>query len=398
MTLRLGAYLHPWNLHELKTHAGLDWLSRHGLDEVSMASAYHAGRWTTPTGGHAPGADLLRSLEDGTVHFYAGEFDGPLQPKSASFVRKREDSPISQGVQQTAEAGLNCHAWTVLNHNSRLARSHPGFCVRNACGDVYDYALCPSQPAVHRYGLQLCEAVAKHPGLTSLELEAAGFMGYKHGSHHDKSSFAVDPYLDFLLSYCFCDACAHRLNGLGVDAEQLQKKVHILLHGELVAGDSLTLFARDRQESLHQLQADLQEDVLRLMLEHRRLVYAEFLTAVRQLMPQGLRLSVHLKMDPLFTGSQLGQPLAAMNGLVDEVIVTHYGESLQQMQAAWRHEDLGSTPVNLAFWPKAPQFNNEKELRELADFARLRGMAGLRIYHLGLLPWQTVTRVMDSLS
>ena len=83
-----------------------------------------------------------------------------------------------------------------------------------------DRRLVAGLPKPEIPGLEgLVADLASHEGLDVIELEAVGFMGHKHGSHHDKSSFASEPFTDFLLSYCFCDDC---MQGLGTGAEAIR--------------------------------------------------------------------------------------------------------------------------------------------------------------------------------
>ena len=108
-------------------------------------------------------------------------------------------------------------------------------------------------------------------------------------------------------------------------------------------------------------------------------------------------LALHVQPDPHFTGSQLGAPLAAVGGLVDECVLTSYGESAEQIEASWQRLDPAGAKVRLAIWPKAPHFRSEEDLRRVQHAAAGKGAVGLRIYHLSLLPERTVARVARTL-
>jgi hypothetical protein len=290
MPRRLGAYLHPFDLDWLAGKGGPAALAGMGCTDLIFPSAYHAGRWTTPVGQ----GGLVRFLEDGIVHYRPGEGRGPLQPRSGRDVPATGPTPLEECIAAAGAAGLTSHAWTVLFHNSRLGRAHPDSCIRNAVGDTYEYALCPARPEVQSYALQVVGEVAAHPGLCWVELEAVGFMGYRHTSHHDKTSIRPDRALDFLLSLCFCDTCSGALGEQGVDGTEVAVRVAGLLRERLDGGDCMAPPASE--DAPARLVEDLGEPVLRAVLRHRERTCTALLArllhlSVRFLSPLSRRLS-----------------------------------------------------------------------------------------------------------
>ena len=394
MTHRIGAYLHPWDLTWLADRGGLGTLRRMGCTDVAFPASYHAGRWTTPV----PGAGLVRSLEDGVTYFRPGEGYGVLRPTPSSAIRATGESPLEDCIAQASAAGLESHAWTVLFHNTPMGQQHPASCAVNAVGDVYEYSLCPARPEVQEFGLAMVRDVAAHAGLTTVEVEAMGYMGYKHGSHHAKSSFTPDPYLDFLLSYCFCDHCMAGLQGQLVECGLLRDKVADLLRQHLVEGDAMNQGSLSWQESFDQLTKDLGRRPFLGMIRHRTQTYVGFLTRLRTVIPASVRLSVHLNMDPLFSGSQIGQPFNSIVSMVDEIVVTHYGESTRKMSEKWQGQKGIGARTRVAIWPKAPEYTSDKDLVAVLNLVEAWHLDGVRIYHLGLLPWRTIERVFGVLT
>ena len=394
MTHRIGVYLHPFDLRWLERRGGMAALRDMGCTDVAFPACYHAGRWTTPVGE----GGLVRFLEDGVTYFRPGDGYGGIQPAQSRSVEDSGTTPFERCVAAATDAGIEAHAWTVLFHNSPLGRAHPGSCMVNAVEDIYEYGMCPCRPEVQEYGLQLVADVAAHAGLTTVEVEAMGFMGYRHGSHHDKSSFRPDPYLDFLLSYCFCEHCLEGLHGQLVDGPELRGRVADLLRVHLVEGDAMSPQELTWQESFDRLKADLGRRRFLAMIRHRTQVYVGYLTKLKARIPSGVRLSVHLNMDPLFSGSQIGQPFNAVASMVDEIVVTHYGESPQRMAEKWRGQKGIGARTRVSIWPKAPEYTEDKDLIAVLNLVEEWHLDGVRIYHLGLLPWKTTERVFGVLT
>lgn len=381
-----GVYAHPWDLDDDEVFAELEAL---GFAGVSLATAYHAGRWLTPS---AP-LGLVRFLEDGVVHFRPRREDyGTLAPLPSSEVPARGPSPLERAIETAAERGLGVHAWTVLFHNSRLGRAFPDACVHNAVGDAYTYALCPARPEVADYGRALVADVARHEGLAAIELEAAGFFGYRHGSHHDKCSFVLDAELDFLLSYCFCESCVDGLRRLGLDGDGVRERVAARLRERVSEGDAMHSVEADG-DLRPRLARLLGEAEVEGLLAHRREVYRSILKELRAA-AQGVPLHVHARFDRCFTGSQMGEERAVLEEFVDGLVVTHYGEPLERIEAAWAAEAaVGEGRAWLAIWPRAPWFRDDTAVERVLRLAAQQRCAGLRVYHLGLLSQRTLRRV-----
>src|SRR5690606_1082308 len=125
----------------------------------------------------------------------------------------------------------------------------------------------------------------------------SGFMGYKHGSHHDKSSFRPDPFLDFLLSYCFCMHCMAALGRLGEEAELVRRRVEELLVEHLIGGDAMLNPQRTRAASYQKLGNELGDTALQILLQHRTTTYQDLLREMRERLVEGVRLSLHVKPD-----------------------------------------------------------------------------------------------------
>jgi hypothetical protein len=375
-------YLHPFDLEALERTGGLPRLADLGVRELVLAVAYHDGRWLMPW--HPAGR--VRFLEDGCVHYRPAARYGRLQPQPSTAVPPAGPSPLERLCAAAPGAGLRVRAWWVGNHNSRLGELHPDCAVENAAGDRYAYALCPAQPEVQQYLLAMAADLAGHPGLGAIEAEALGWMGYRHSSHHDKSSFAPRGLLDYALSACFCAACRQALAAAGHDPEALRQLAREAL--------ALGLEQACALEPAVVLPERFAAGLLPLR-SVRRAVLAEFGARLAQVLRGGPALALQVHPDPWFTGSQLPQEQAALVPAVQHV-VTAYGENPAAIQGLL--DGLAKAPVpgrslRLSLWPKAPQCTGEEDLVKVRELARARGVGEFALYHLGLLPWRTLERV-----
>jgi hypothetical protein len=384
--MHLAIYAHPFDVDALASQGGLQRLGDLGFREIALAVSYHDGRWLMPW--HPDGR--VRFLEDGTVHFRPGPDYGLLRPQPSSLVDPQRPSPLERLCEQAPPAGLSVRAWTVCTHNSRLGALHPELCVENAFGDRYPYALCPSQPAVQAYVHGMVADLVAHEGLAAIELEAFGWMGWKHSSHHDKASFTPRGSVDYALSLCCCKACESRLQAEGGDPAATRAWARAEIRRTIEAGDAMAPAAVVPPDVAA-------ADLVAAARSARAATLQQFGRAVRQLFRSDLACALQVHPAADFTGSQL--PVAQAHGLrADEWVVTAYGESIDGMQAlvagATRPADAGPPPRRrLCIWPKAPQCTGDEDLVRVRQLATDQGIGAISVYHLGLLPWRTIERV-----
>lgn len=375
-------YVHPFDLDALAARGGLPALADLGVRELALAVAYHDGRWLTPW--HP--TTRVRWLEDGTVHYRPRGGYGRLAPQPSTAVPAEGPSPLERLCAAAPRAGLAVRAWWVANHNSRLGALHPDCCVENAYGDRYPYALCPAQPAVQQYGLAMARDLAAHLGLGALEAEALGWMGYRHSSHHDKSSFAPRGLLDYALSACFCAACRERLAAAGHDPDALRA-----LAREAVALGIEQACAFEPAVALPERFAA----GFAALREVRARTLAQLGARLCEALASGPALALQVHPEPWFTGSQL--PLEqALRVPAAQHVVTAYGEppdAVASLLERVAHPAAAGRSLRLSLWPKAPPFRSEEEFVKTVAAARARGVQEFAVYHLGLLPWRTLERV-----
>ena len=222
--MHLSMWTYPWDIQD----QGLDAIAgelrnRAGLNTISMATSYHAGRFLQP---RSP-RQKAYFPEDGTVYFRPDESlwqDKLIRPLMAGNVTERGDmlEALARGRDAT---GLKVSCWTVCLHNSRLGMLHPDHVTRNAFGNPNYYNLCPSSPAARAYAVTLVSDITVNYRPDMVELESPNFMGFAHEYHHEKDGVGLNAEDDFLLSLCFCDHCAARAAKAGVPAEGARRTV-----------------------------------------------------------------------------------------------------------------------------------------------------------------------------
>src|SRR5690606_29194398 len=133
-------YAYPWDLAETDGDAFAAFLRRQGLNGVTLAAAYHAGKFLRPHGRRG----RVHFPEDGAAYFRARpDRYGRIRPFTAEMTGT--DDVLGR---LTRRGDFRVEAWLVLLHNTPLGRRHPEAVARNAFGDPYWYSLCPANPDV----------------------------------------------------------------------------------------------------------------------------------------------------------------------------------------------------------------------------------------------------------
>jgi hypothetical protein len=334
----LGVFCYPWDL--VGDPAAPRRLAELGVDTVTLPAAYHSVRAITP---HHPAHRIVQA------HHAAAYF--PVRAEAWRGQRLRpaaptwgvpDPDPFGRAAKMVRDVGLKVEAWIVLTHNTRLGLANPDLTVRNAYGDRYPYALCPSHPEVREYARTLVSEVATtYPDqLSGLVLEAFGWLGFDHGSHHDKTG-DLTPAEREHLSVCVCEACAAALGTTNVSA-LLGPQHHRLLN-------------------------------------HRATVIEDLLRTTRSAAPDlPITLMAADGLDKI--GPDVGVPLAGFAPLVDAYLLKCWGSheaAVKQLKAA---RDSGVPALgNVNFLEQDPA-NLPARLTDLRE----AGATDFRFYHAGL--------------
>ena len=141
-------YAYAWDLAEIGVASAAARFRALGLDTVTIAGSYHAGKFLRP---HSR-AGKVYFPEDGTVDRPTERLYGTIKPLVSRIARERD---VLRELCESGAIGVN--VWLVLLHNTKLGEAHPDQCVTNAFGDRYIYNLCPAVPAARAYALGLCQ-------------------------------------------------------------------------------------------------------------------------------------------------------------------------------------------------------------------------------------------------
>jgi hypothetical protein len=210
-------YTYAWDLAEEGVSKAVAQFEALGLDTVTIAGSYHAGKFLRPHGR----AGKVYFPEDGTVYFKANPARyGAIKPVANSLLS-------SQDVlrELTSQERIKTNVWLVLLHNTLLGSAHPDSAVSNAFGDRYVYNLCPSAPDARAYAIGLAQDVTETYPVSGLSMETPGFLPYAHGFHHEFALNRPNRWLDSQLGLCFCPHCLKGAKAAGINAARLKTQV-----------------------------------------------------------------------------------------------------------------------------------------------------------------------------
>jgi hypothetical protein len=210
-------YAYAWDIAETGVEDAVKQFHDLGLDTVSIAGSYHAGKFMRPHGK----TGKIYFPEDGTVYFNPDPSRyGAIKPIANTMLAERDVLG-----ELAARSDIATNAWLVLLHNSALGLKHRDACVENAFGDRYVYSLCPSHPEVRAYAIGLARDVSERYPVSGLSLESPGYAPYVHGYHHEFALVRQNRWLDNLLGLCFSEHSIAGAEAAGIDARRLRAQV-----------------------------------------------------------------------------------------------------------------------------------------------------------------------------
>lgn len=370
-------YTYAWDLAETGVAPAIDDFRALGLDTVTIAGSYHAGKFLRPHGK----SGKVYFPEDGTVYFNADSTCyGAIKPVA--------NAMLGQGdiLRELTDAGsMNINVWLVLLHNTRLGMAHPESVVRNAFGDPYFYNLCPSAPEARAYAIGLARDVTENYPVGGISVEAPGFTPYAHGYHHEFALLRSNPWLENLLGLCFCDHCLAGAEVQGIDARRLKAQVAADVAAYL---DSDVEFTPDLAEAFWR--ADIVADGdLRRYLDFRNGVVTSLVAEIRA----AVRADVDVAIIPSvarptggawYEGSDL-KALADTTGILEACFYEPSAARIAADLFDIKRRLRGSGKLRGILRPSFPDLASKGEFLEAVATLRAGGVEELAFYNWGHL-------------
>jgi hypothetical protein len=366
-----SAWAYPWDVLEDPSWA--DTARSAGLGSLSVATAYHSVRALAP---RLADRRVVQVSVSGTYFSPDEARYGAIQPNLAEWSGPAD--ALEQCLARASEEQVAFSAWLVVCHSSGIGRRYPAHTMRNAFGDRYDYALCPSSPDVREYAAALAADVTAR-GVSSLHLEACGPIGYEHGSHHEKSRDDLGETAKLLLSLCFCDWCIGILaDEHGLDVADLQCRVR-------AAADHEVAYPRPGGAAVG-LRDVLGENVCDAILAVRTSGTLDLVAGVRGAVGDDVRISMIGNAEPVGGGGVLAAGHPDLARSIDALIVPLYGvDETADIQGALRSASTATgVCVEAGIAITAPDAVPSARLENRIQTAAEAGVDAFHHYHFGL--------------
>lgn len=367
-------YAYPWDIAEIDENDFAGFVKGLGLNTVTMAASYHAGKFVRPHGRNG----RVFFPEDGRAFFRARpERYGAIQPLPAKLVA--EDDVLERLVRRT---DLKVEAWTVLLHNTPLGQQNPDAVVRNAFGDSYWYSLCPANPAVADYAVALCGDIAEGYPVSGLVVETPGWLAYRHGYHHEAMFMEPNPGLEAGLALCFCPHCMRGALAEGVDMPALRKRV--ASHVDLLLGA--------RQETpaavgagwlLHDIATDTE---LAALIRWRMTTVTRLVERIRAALPSATTLHVIPSVQQPVSACWIeGSDISALATAAGGIEPCLYGSPQQAAAelAEIRHRTGPDASIRAVLRPSFPDHPQEGSFSSAVHALARAGLRDFAFYNFG---------------
>ncbi len=359
-------------------------LSDNGMTSVSLATAYHAGRFLEP---HNPKRKVV-FLEDGTVYFHPKQsLYGRIRPQVNSLVAAGHSL---ERVQQVAHKwGMKTRAWVVCCHNTLLGTRHPDITSEDAFGDRLYHNLCPTNDDVRRFVRTLVADIASHD-VDTIELEALQFQGYTHGFHHEREGIELTQAARALLGFCFCASCLKSAKLAGVDIVSLRD------------------FTRQKLESYFEEPTKGAAELSTIDTIHSELIepFFEWRTSVVQSLLMDLKtVAGNTKLRQLMSVDPLARKMASVDAAASAkstggVLALGYvkdGASLREPLSAL-YSMVGDAEITLGLQLGLPESGGRKEFLDKMSVAREFGIHSFNFYNYGFVPLENLKWIKEAVT
>lgn len=372
-------YTYAWDIADIGVTQFVDEVLAMGITDVTLASAYHAGKFIRP---HAKNPPRVIFPEDGVTYFDPDFWRyGEIKPQAHS-----EDAIRAVLPALLTDGRIKVHGWTVLLHNTRLGTAFPQYTVKNAFGDGYVYSLCPMQTAVFDYAVNLCADLSHQHQLSSIVLETPGWLPYGHGYHHEFAQVASNAWLDNMLGMCFCDACKTAAKEKGIQIDALQTRIQDDIKNYLALPADA-----NADQAASWTQSDLLSDAdLLAFISLRQDCVTQLVAAIRAAMPATCKLAVIPTVQrPTSACWTEGSDLKALSEVADYIEIPFYEPNANRAIAdAWEslRQIIHPNKIRAILRPGLPDLNQGAELAAAITGIQALGIKDFAFYNYGLLP------------
>ena len=382
-------FSYAWDIEEIGAAAFADEIAALGLTGVTLAAAYHAGKFLRPHGR----TGKVYFPEDGVVYFrHRPERYGTIKPQHWSKIEAFD--PLAELADRAP--GMARTAWIVCCHNSRIGQLHPEMTAQNCFGDRYIYSLNPAHGAVRDYVLALCRDVAEQYQPEALTLETPGWLPYIHGYHHEFAMRAVDPWLAASLGICFAPASIEAAAAAGIDAGALGRRLAGRIESHLAGG----LIVDDARAS-HWIEADLIGDPEWAAFHRwRQRTVTSLVAEIKDAIPNGIALRVIPSVRrPTAQCFWEGSDLAALAQTCDGLEICAYEPSANAvaLDLADVRMRIGDATLYAVMRPSYPDLAAGSETAAAARHLKDAGIGGLAFYNYGHMDRPSLQRIKDAI-
>lgn len=382
-------YTYPWDLAETGVPAAAKEFRDLGLDTVTIAGSYHAGKFMRPHGK----AGKVYFPDDGTVYF---------KPDLSRYgaIKPVPNAPLGERDmlrELTDQSGMAVNIWLVLLHNTRLGMAHPDAVVRNAFGDPYFYNLCPSAPEARAYAIGLAGDVTENYPVRGISVEAPGFTPYAHGYHHEFALMKSNPWLENMLGLCFCKHCLAGAEKAGIDARRFQAEVAADVGAYL---DSDIDYPQDMAEAFWRADVATHGD-LRRYIDFRNGVVTSLIHEIRATVRGDASVAVIPSVarptgSAWYEGSDLGA-LAETAGIIEACFYEPSAVRIKSDLFDIRRRLKGRGRLRGILRPSHPDIADKGEFLAAVDALREGGVDELAFYNWGHLRRSNLAWIGDAM-
>jgi hypothetical protein len=381
-------YTYAWDLAETGVDAAVAEFRALGLDTVTMAGSYHAGKFLRPHGK----TGKVYFPEDGTAYFRTDPTRyGAIKPVENHLLKDRDV------LRELCDGPLQANAWMVLLHNTLLGTMHPEATVANAFGDRYVYSLCPSHPEARAYAVGLAHDVTQSYPVTGVSMESPGFAPYAHGFHHEFALNQPNRWLDAQLGLCFCDHCLAGAARAGIDAKALKARVASDISDYLASDID---FPADMAEAFWL--ADTRTDgEMKAFLDWRCSVVTSLVAEIRSRVRKDAAVAVIPSVARPTGGAWYeGSDLAALAGAAGIIEACFYEPGAARVKADLfdvKRRLRGKGQIRAITRPAWPDLSTRAEFLSAIEALTQGGVDGLAFYNWGHLRQANVAWIADAM-